>query len=204
METVKKIISLTREQYNTLVQDGTLTANGVTIDFNENDLYLTPQPAYYEQVDGVVMPSTAGTLATQEWVGANKPKLWQHEVTMDNLNEYGWSAELELVFICDSDTPFDLQPDKGIFVHTKNILLCYTPNLSDIDYKRVDYANLQLDNEYFDSNSQEVVNTNNPILGWLGFNKASVEINFRDISQTYEKPTLHDVVTEYKWGKTEE
>lgn len=39
----KKIVYLSQEQYETLKSNGTITINGTTVTYNENDLYVTPQ-----------------------------------------------------------------------------------------------------------------------------------------------------------------
>ncbi len=39
----KRMIYLTQEQYDELIQNSTITANGTTITYNANDIYVTPQ-----------------------------------------------------------------------------------------------------------------------------------------------------------------
>lgn len=114
MAQANKLVSLTREQFNTLVTNGTLTANGVTIEFNENDIYLTPQPSYYEQVDGVLMPSTAGTLATQEWVNANGGKIYEHNLLLTFGYEEDFSAYAKITI-----------PSKSAIAFTKEQVTTY-------------------------------------------------------------------------------
>lgn len=50
----KKVVYLTNEQYQTLATNGTITVNGTTVTYNENDLYVTPQvyPVSDVQVNG--------------------------------------------------------------------------------------------------------------------------------------------------------
>lgn len=42
MSSLNKIVYLSEEQYQTLINSGTLTVDGNTITYNENDLYFTP------------------------------------------------------------------------------------------------------------------------------------------------------------------
>ena len=50
----RKIVYLTEEQRDTLVTEGSITVGGVTVVYNENDIYLTPQdePVTDVQVNG--------------------------------------------------------------------------------------------------------------------------------------------------------
>lgn len=43
MANLEKVVYLTEAQKETLFTDGTLTANGNTINYNDNDLYITPE-----------------------------------------------------------------------------------------------------------------------------------------------------------------
>ena len=39
----KKIVYLSKEQYQELITNNSVTVNGVTVNYNENDIYVTPQ-----------------------------------------------------------------------------------------------------------------------------------------------------------------
>ena len=39
----KKIVYLSKAQYQELVANNSVTVNGVTVTYNENDIYVTPQ-----------------------------------------------------------------------------------------------------------------------------------------------------------------
>jgi len=41
MANLNKIVTLTTAQYNTLVNNGSVTSNGVTVTYDTNSLYLT-------------------------------------------------------------------------------------------------------------------------------------------------------------------
>lgn len=81
MSNLKKIIKMTAEQYEEFLANGSVEIDGITITDTTGCIVLVPEPSYYEQVDGVVMPTDAGTLATQEWVNENA-KLYKHRISM--------------------------------------------------------------------------------------------------------------------------
>lgn len=43
-----KIVYLTEEMFSELVKNGTITVNGVTVNYTEGDLYLTEDTEVYE------------------------------------------------------------------------------------------------------------------------------------------------------------
>lgn len=64
MANLGKIMYLTQAQYNTLVNTGTLTVDGVTYTYSENDLYLVPSgedlPSYTSADEGKVLKIVNG------------------------------------------------------------------------------------------------------------------------------------------------
>lgn len=42
MSNLNQIVYLTEEQYLELMNNGSVTVNGVTVTYNENDIYITP------------------------------------------------------------------------------------------------------------------------------------------------------------------
>ena len=64
MANLGKIVYLTQAQYNTLVNTGTLTVDGVTYTYSENDLYLVPSgedlPLYTAADEGKVLKIVSG------------------------------------------------------------------------------------------------------------------------------------------------
>lgn len=64
MANLGKIMYLTQAQYNTLSNNGTLTVDGVTYTFSENDLYLVPSgedlPSYTSADEGKVLKIVSG------------------------------------------------------------------------------------------------------------------------------------------------
>ena len=55
----KNIVYLSQEQYNSLLENQSITVDGVTVTYNENDLYVTPQadPVIDVQVNGTSVVS---------------------------------------------------------------------------------------------------------------------------------------------------
>ena len=68
---LSKIVYLTEAQKETLFSAGTITVNNRTITYNENDLYLTPDPAGSTPVSGPINALLAttytATLAASSW-----------------------------------------------------------------------------------------------------------------------------------------
>ena len=64
MANLGKVVYLTDAQYQTLVANGTITVDGVTVNYSENDLYVTPAQTGGVYVSGnvayVVDVSTVG------------------------------------------------------------------------------------------------------------------------------------------------
>lgn len=64
MANLGKIMYLTQAQYNTLVNTGTLTVDGVTYTYSVNDLYLVPSgedlPSYTAADEGKVLKIVNG------------------------------------------------------------------------------------------------------------------------------------------------
>ena len=56
----KNIVYLSQEQYNSLLENQSITVDGVTVTYNENDLYVTPQadPVIDVQVNGTSVVSS--------------------------------------------------------------------------------------------------------------------------------------------------
>lgn len=65
MANLGKIMYLTQAQYNTLQTTGTITVDGVTYTYSDNDLYLVPSgedlPAYTSADEGKVLKIVSGT-----------------------------------------------------------------------------------------------------------------------------------------------
>lgn len=56
MPNASQMVYLSEEQYVELVEEGTITVEGVTVNYNENDIYVTPQD---KPITGVEMNSTS-------------------------------------------------------------------------------------------------------------------------------------------------
>jgi hypothetical protein len=67
----RKIVYLSQPQYQELITNGTITVDGTTITYNENDLYVTPQetPLYPDDLAEWAKASTKPTYNAEE-VGA--------------------------------------------------------------------------------------------------------------------------------------
>lgn len=40
---LRKVVYLSEAEYNTLVTNGTITKNNITVNYSDNDLYITPE-----------------------------------------------------------------------------------------------------------------------------------------------------------------
>ena len=52
MANLGKVVYLSDAQYTELVSNGSITVDGVTVVYNENDIYMTPQTAPVTSVNG--------------------------------------------------------------------------------------------------------------------------------------------------------
>lgn len=62
MANLGKVVYLTEEQLDTLKTDGTITSNGNTVTFSENDLYVTNDS--HSSIDFVVDTNTSSTASS--------------------------------------------------------------------------------------------------------------------------------------------
>ena len=76
----KQIVYLSQAQYQELITNGTITVDGVTVTYNENDIYVTPQaePVTDVRVNGTSISSGGVAnipMADQNTAGVSK--VWQ-------------------------------------------------------------------------------------------------------------------------------
>ena len=65
MGNLQKIVYLSQAEYETLVTNGTITKDGVTITYSQDDLYITPEPEpnYCGWYTGTAITGTSETAA---------------------------------------------------------------------------------------------------------------------------------------------
>lgn len=61
MGNLQQIVYLSKDEYNTLLNDGEITKNGRTITYNENNLYMTPESTAIEFYESVASFPAAGS-----------------------------------------------------------------------------------------------------------------------------------------------
>ena len=57
MANLKNVVYLSNEDYETLISTGTVTIEGVTITYDENDVYITPDQIATATQDGLMSAS---------------------------------------------------------------------------------------------------------------------------------------------------
>ena len=57
MANLKNVVYLSNEDYETLISTGTVTIDGVTITYDENDVYITPDQIATATQDGLMSAS---------------------------------------------------------------------------------------------------------------------------------------------------
>lgn len=84
MANSKQIVYLSQAQYAELIANGTITVNGVTVTYDENDIYVTPQ------AEPVTDVRVAGTSVTANGV-ANIPPVLENRLGVIRIgNTNGW------------------------------------------------------------------------------------------------------------------
>lgn len=106
MANLEKIVYLTEAQKETLFTNGTLTANGNTINYNDNDLYITPEETKTSQIRNIIISTS--------WSG-NGP--YTQTVTINN-------------YTITANSKVDLQPDATVIsqMASDNVQALYIDN----------------------------------------------------------------------------
>lgn len=65
MAMLNKIVTLTKAQYNNLIANGSVTSNGVTLNYDVNSLYLTTDPFSIDDLGNIVIPVSKGGTGKQ-------------------------------------------------------------------------------------------------------------------------------------------
>lgn len=81
MATFKGVVKLTEEQYKTLKNDGTITVGDVTLNYDENTLYVTSLEDTPIQLNTEIF-----TIETSQWVSLNEssPYTFSAQVTISS------------------------------------------------------------------------------------------------------------------------
>lgn len=104
MANLGKVVYLSDAQYSELVANGSITVDGVTVVYNENDIYMTPQTAPVTSVNGqtgAVMiettapPKVASITLSATWSGSDP---YTQTVTISG-------------YTVTANSKIDLQPD---------------------------------------------------------------------------------------------
>ena len=122
MSNLENIIYLSREQYKQLIKNGSITIDGVTVQYNDNDIHIVPldENTYNEQEKEVFcdLIGAASIQYVDKKLEDFKPSgsvggavsglggLYEHRITIHGIDENGNEGDFIISFLDYSETPY--------------------------------------------------------------------------------------------------